>query len=236
MIWLGIDTANTPLSVAIVKDGLILAEVNSSMSVNHSLRAMPVIEELFATVQMQPKNIDAIAVSEGPGSYTGVRIGVTIAKTLAWTLKKPLVGVSSLKALAANALYFDGIICPIVDARRNNVYAGLYENVNGLLTSVQEDGHFAIEDLLDSLAQSGRSVLFVGKDVVMYEDMIKEKLLESAVIAPFPLQLPRASSLIMIAEQTEQEENTHAFTPEYRRIAEAEANWLMQQRKDKASD
>lgn len=236
MIWLGIDTANTPLSVAIVKDGLILAEVNSSMSVNHSLRAMPVIEELFATVQMQPKNIDAIAVSEGPGSYTGVRIGVTIAKTLAWTLKKPLVGVSSLRALAANALYFDGIICPIVDARRNNVYAGLYENVNGLLTSVQEDGHFAIEDLLDSLAQSGRSVLFVGKDVVMYEDMIIEKLQESAVIAPFPLQLPRASSLIMIAEQTEQEENTHAFTPEYRRIAEAEANWLMQQRKDKASD
>src|SRR5690606_17037777 len=131
MIWLGIDTANTPLSVAIVKDGTILAEVNSSMAVNHSLRAMPVIEELFETVKLQPKDIDAIAVSEGPGSYTGVRIGVTIAKTLAWTLKKPLFGVSSLKVLAANALYCDGVICPIVDARRNNVYAGVYEFAGG---------------------------------------------------------------------------------------------------------
>lgn len=236
MIWLGIDTANTPLSVAIVKNGTVLAEVNSSMAVNHSLRAMPVIEELFATVQLQPKDIDAIAVSEGPGSYTGVRIGVTIAKTLAWTLKKPLYGVSSLKVLATNAPYFDGLICPIVDARRSNVYAGVYEFVDGRLTAIAEDGHFAIENLLDVLAGKERPVLFVGKDVVMHEELIMERLKENAVIAPFPLQLPRASSLIFIAQQNGLEENTHAFTPEYRRIAEAEANWLLQQRKEKDSE
>lgn len=236
MIWLGIDTANTPLSVAIVKDGTVLAEVNSSMAVNHSLRAMSTIEELFATVQLQPNEIDAIAVSEGPGSYTGVRIGVTIAKTLAWTLKKPLVGVSSLKTLAANAFYFDGAICPIVDARRNNVYAGLYEYEDGHLNAIKEDGHFAIEDLLDSLKEYERPVLFIGKDVAMHEVAIREKMGENAIVAPFPLQLPRASSLIFMAQQSEQQENIHAFTPEYRRIAEAEANWLMQQRKDKASE
>lgn len=236
MIWLGIDTANTPLSVAIVKDGAILAEMNTSMAVNHSLRAMPVIEELFETVNLQPKDVDAIAVSEGPGSYTGVRIGVTIAKTLAWTLKKPLFGVSSLKVLAANALYFDGLICPIVDARRNNVYAGVYEFVDGGLTAIAEDGHFAIENLLDVLAGKERRVLFVGKDVAMHEELINKMLGENAVIAPFPLQLPRASSLVFIAQENEEQENTHAFTPEYRRIAEAEANWLMQQRKDKASE
>ena len=232
MIWLGIDTANTPLSVAIVKDGTILAEVNSSMAVNHSLRAMSTIEELFATVQLQPKDIDAITVSEGPGSYTGVRIGVTIAKTLAWTLKKPLTGISSLKALAANANFFDGFICPLVDARRNNVYAGLYEYVGGQLNAIKEDGHFAIEDLLDSLTEADRRVLFIGKDVSMHEAVIREKMGGNAVFAPFPLQLPRASSLIFMAQQAEQQENIHAFTPEYRRIAEAEANWLMQQRKD----
>ncbi|MCG7346116.1 tRNA (adenosine(37)-N6)-threonylcarbamoyltransferase complex dimerization subunit type 1 TsaB [Sporosarcina sp. ACRSL] len=236
MIWLGIDTANMPLSVAIVKDGAILAEVNSSMAVNHSLRAMPAIEELFATVKLQPKEIDAIAVSEGPGSYTGVRIGVTIAKTLAWTLKKPLYGVSSLKVLAVNAPYFNGLICPIVDARRNNVYAGVYEFVNGGVTAIAEDGHFAIDDLLNTLSEKKRPVLFVGKDVAMYEEVIKERLQDDAHFAPFPLQLPRASSLIFIAQQSGQEENTHAFTPEYRRIAEAEANWLMQQRKEKASE
>ena len=140
MIWLGIDTANTPLSIAIVKDGEILAEENTSMAINHSLRAMPAIEEVFEKVDMVPSEIDAIAVSEGPGSYTGVRIGVTIAKTLAWTLEKPLVGVSSLKAIAANGFFFNGLICPIVDARRNNVYSGAYRYENGKLVSVIEDG------------------------------------------------------------------------------------------------
>ena len=97
------------------------------MAINHSLRAMPAIEELFAKVGIAPTDIDAIAVSEGPGSYTGVRIGVTIAKTLAWTLGKPLIGVSSLKVLAANGLcILNGLICPLVDARRGNVYAGAY--------------------------------------------------------------------------------------------------------------
>ncbi|WHT49126.1 tRNA (adenosine(37)-N6)-threonylcarbamoyltransferase complex dimerization subunit type 1 TsaB [Sporosarcina thermotolerans] len=236
MIWLGIDTANTPLSVAIVKDGAILAEVNSSMAVNHSLRAMPVIEELFETVQLKPKDIDAIAVSEGPGSYTGVRIGVTIAKTLAWTLKKPLVGVSSLKTLAANAIYFNGLICPVVDARRNNVYAGVYENIDGALVAIHEDRHLGIEALLDSLGELDCPVLFIGKDVGMYEELITNRLKENSVIAPFPMNLPRASSLIYIAQQSGHEENTHAFTPEYRRIAEAEANWLMQQTKEKGSE
>ena len=103
MIWLGIDTANTPISVALVKDGELLIEGTSAMAINHSLRAMPAIEELLEQAGLVPADIDAIAVSEGPGSYTGARIGVTIAKTLAWTLGKPLVGVSTLKALAANA-------------------------------------------------------------------------------------------------------------------------------------
>ena len=172
MIWLGIDTANTPLSVAIVKDGTILAEVNSSMAVNHSLRAMPAIEELFATVQMQPKDIDAIAVSEGPGSYTGVRIGVTIAKTLAWTLKKPLYGVSSLKVLAANAPYFNGLICPIVDARRNNVYAGVYEFVNGGVNCRSWRMGILRLKIAGGFSKR-RPVFFVGKDVAMHEELIR---------------------------------------------------------------
>ena len=88
MIWLGIDTANAPLSVAIVKDGKVVAEVIQNIKVTHSVGAMSAVEELFAKANMKPAQVDAIAISEGPGSYTGVRIGVTIAKTLAWTLKK----------------------------------------------------------------------------------------------------------------------------------------------------
>lgn len=233
MIWLGIDTANTPLSVAIVKDGQLLIEENASVAINHSLRAMPAIEEVFSKVNITPTDIDAIAVSEGPGSYTGVRIGVTIAKTLAWTLEKPLVGISSLKAIAMNGLFFDGLICPLVDARRENVYAGVYESDNEKLDSVIEDGHYSIDELLTLLHEYEGPILFIGKDVSLHKDTLVEKLGQRAVIAPLHFNLPRASSLIYAAQQVETGEDIHDFVPEYRRIAEAEANWLKAQGKDK---
>jgi tRNA threonylcarbamoyladenosine biosynthesis protein TsaB len=236
MIWLGIDTANTPLSVAIVKDGELLVEENSAMAINHSLRAMPAIEELLVKAGIAPSEIDAIAVSEGPGSYTGVRIGVTIAKTLAWTLGKPLVGVSSLKVLAANALFFNGLICPIVDARRNNVYAGVYQSDAGKLTTVIEDGHYSLEEVIHKLEQRDGPVLFIGKDTAMHEQQIIEKLGQRAMVAPLHFKLPRASSLVYIAAQSERDSDVHAFVPEYRRIAEAEANWLKEQGKDKTRE
>lgn len=236
MIWLGIDTANTPLSIAIVKDGELLAEETSAMAVNHSLRAMPAIEELLTKAGLIPADIDAIAVSEGPGSYTGVRIGVTIAKTLAWTLGKPLIGVSSLKVLAANAVFFNGLICPIVDARRNNIYSGAYRWNAGQLTEVIEDGHYSLEEFIRKLEQQEDPILFIGKDTKMHEQQIVERLGQGAIIAPFHVDMPRASSLLYIAAQSKKESDVHAFVPEYRRIAEAEANWLKEQGKDKISE
>jgi len=236
MIWLGIDTANTPLSVAIVRDGEVLVEENTSLAINHSLRAMPAIEEIFKKVGITPSEIDAIAVSEGPGSYTGIRIGVTIAKTLAWTLKKPLVGISSLKAIAANGIFFDGLICPIVDARRENVYAGVYRSLNGKLTTVIEDGHYAIDELVELLKQHDSQVLFIGKDTSIYGQVLLDKFGDNGIIAPLHFNLPRASSLIYVAMQSEEQVDIHNFVPEYRRIAEAEANWLKAQRKDKDRD
>lgn len=232
MIWLGIDTSNIPLSVAIIKDGQVLTEENTSTPINHSLRAMPAIEEVFKKAELSPSDIDAIAVSEGPGSYTGVRIGVTIAKTLAWTLSKPLVGVSSLKVIAMNGLFFKGLICPIVDARRKNVYAGVYQSENGELVNVIEDGHFSLAELVERLQNFELPILFIGKDVQLHEEALMEQLQNQAVIAPFQYNLPRASSLIYAAQQVSEKEDVHHFVPEYRRIAEAEANWLKAQGKD----
>lgn len=236
MIWLGIDTANTPLSIAIVKDGQLLVEENASVAINHSLRAMPAMEEVFSKANLTPTDIDAIAVSEGPGSYTGVRIGVTIAKTLAWTLEKPLVGISSLKAIAMNGLFFDGLICPLVDARRENVYAGVYESDNENLASVIEDGHYSMDELLALLHEYEGPILFIGKDVSLHKNKLIDQLGKRAVIAPLHFNLPRASSLIYAAQQSETGEDIHNFVPEYRRIAEAEANWLKAQRKDNPSE
>ena len=235
MIWLGIETANAPLSVAIVKDGKVVAEVVQNIKLTHSAGAMPAVEKILEKAGLKAADLDAIAVSEGPGSYTGVRMGATLAKTLAWTLKKPLVGVSSLKALAANVSLFNGLICPIFDARRSNLYTAVYKGTN--LETVMEDYHDHIDGLLLHLKELGEPVLFVGVDVDVFWDKIVAVLGSNAYRAPYSNDLPRASEVIRLASEGELPsiEATHHFVPQYKRIAEAEANWLKEQ-KEKAHE
>ncbi|MED4889124.1 tRNA (adenosine(37)-N6)-threonylcarbamoyltransferase complex dimerization subunit type 1 TsaB [Lysinibacillus fusiformis] len=230
MIWLGIETANTPLSIAVVKDGKVVAEMVQNIKLTHSAGAMPAIEEILARIDVKPNDLDAIAVSEGPGSYTGVRIGVTLAKTLAWTLQKPLVGVSSLKTLAANAALYNGLICPIFDARRGNVYTAVYQGVT--FEALMEDHHAHIDDLLVRLKALEQPILFVGTDVDIFWETIVQMLGDHAVRTPFSIDLPRATEVIHIATKMElpSVEATHHFVPQYKRIAEAEANWLKEQK------
>ena len=232
MIWLGIETANAPLSVAVVNDGKVVAEVVQNIKLTHSVGAMPAIEEVMKKAGIEASQIDAVAVSKGPGSYTGVRIGVTLAKTLAWSLQKPLVGISSLKVLAANARLTNELICTLFDARRQNVYAGIYEGNS--LNIVMEDHHEHIDGLLEKLKVYNRPVLFIGTDVSMYFEKIQEVLGDNALRAPFTMDLPRASELVALAELEELPEldAVHNFVPEYRRIAEAEANWLKEQKRE----
>lgn len=236
MIWLGIETSNAPLSVAIVKDGQVLTEVVQNIKKTHSQTAMPTIEQLMESINIEPKDIDAIAVSEGPGSYTGVRIGVTIAKTLAWTLKKPLVGVSSLKILASNAQFWNGIICPLIDARRQSVFAAAFHGKN--LKPIISEQHIEIEQLLNELVQLNEPVIFIGNDVKIYKNTIEEKLGNNATFAPSSMNLPRASKLIELAmeEQPIEGEQIHSFVPKYYRLAEAEANWVRSQQNDSISE
>lgn len=233
MIWLGIETANAPLSIALMKDGKVIAEIVQHIKLTHSAGAMPAIAQLCQSVSISPQEIDAIAVSEGPGAYTGVRIGVTIAKTLAWTLQKPLVGVSSLEVLAANGQFFNGIICPLVDARRQHVYTALYDGQT--LQCMMKDGHYFIEEVLQTIVQRDENILFIGEDVALYKERIQQVLGERAIFAPSSFHLPRASKLIerALVKELPEIEDTHSFVPQYRRIAEAEANWLEEQKEKK---
>ncbi|AVK86371.1 tRNA (adenosine(37)-N6)-threonylcarbamoyltransferase complex dimerization subunit type 1 TsaB [Lysinibacillus sp. B2A1] len=230
MIWLGIETANAPLSIAVVRDGQVIAEIVQNIKLTHSAGAMPAIEDVLARVNIKPSELDAIAVSEGPGSYTGVRIGVTLAKTLAWTLQKPLIGISSLKILAANAALYEGFICPIFDARRNNVYTAVYKGSK--LEIIVDDYHDHIDGLLARLKTLGAPVLFVGADVAVFWSKIVEVLGADAHRAPFSYDLPRASETIRLASTKElpSVDAVHHFIPQYKRIAEAEANWLKEQK------
>ncbi|MFD1030072.1 tRNA (adenosine(37)-N6)-threonylcarbamoyltransferase complex dimerization subunit type 1 TsaB [Metaplanococcus flavidus] len=226
MIYLGIDTSNSPLAIALAKDNSILIEESSNLKINHSLTVMPAIEEMMATAKITPADLTHIAVAEGPGSYTGVRIGLTIAKTLAWSLKIPLHMVSSLKVLAANGQFFDGIVCPLMDARRGTAFIGAYDGER--LESVIPDQHSEVSEFLLKLKELGRPVLFVGNDIEIHEETIRKNLGDQAIFAAPSNRLPRASNLIMLAKTSAEQEIHHAV-PEYRRITEAEANYIKAQ-------
>ena len=146
-------------------DGQEILGQSQTMAIkNHSSALMPAIDLLMQSVGVLPQQLERIAVAQGPGSYTGLRIGVTTAKTLADTLHIPLVGVSSLKNIAANCVGVLKVIVPLFDARRNNVYAGGYRWQEGELQSVIPDQHVALPTLLHALAELHTEVLFVGAD------------------------------------------------------------------------
>jgi tRNA threonylcarbamoyladenosine biosynthesis protein TsaB len=165
-------------------------------------------------------------VAKGPGSYTGVRIGVTIAKTLAWSLKIPLVGVSSIEIIAAGAgRYFDGYISPLIDARRGQVYTGLYEYQSGNLVTVKEDRLVLSADWAVALKEEMKPILFVGNDLLLHQAVIEDTLRTQAVFAAITEHNPRPSELALLGKD-KQGEDIHSFVPNYIRLAEAEAKWL----------
>ncbi len=229
MTILAIDTSNLTLGVALIKDGKMIAEHISHLKKNHSIRAMPAIDELLKECGLEPNDLTQIAVAKGPGSYTGVRIGVTIAKTLAWSLNIPIKTVSSLEVLAANGRFFQGLICPLFDARRGQVYTGLYQYRDGKLHELEEDQNILLEDWLKKLKAMDQQVLFIGSDTEIHQEMIEQILGEQAVIAGPALQLPRPSELALIGELKE-DEPVHSIVPNYIRLAEAEAVWLEKQK------
>ncbi|WP_027410628.1 tRNA (adenosine(37)-N6)-threonylcarbamoyltransferase complex dimerization subunit type 1 TsaB [Anoxybacteroides tepidamans] len=226
---LAIDTSNVVMGVALVEDHIIKGEIVTNIKKDHSTRLMPAIELLLANCHVAPKELDLIVVAKGPGSYTGVRIGVTVAKTLAWTLNIPIVGVSSLEALAANGRYFNGFICPLFDARRGQIYTGLYRYYEEQLKCVEDDRIVLSNEWARSLKEKNEPVLFLGSDAGLHKDILIEALGPLAMFAPPSMQLPRPSELAFLGMNKEREE-VHSFVPNYVRLAEAELNWLAKQK------
>ncbi|WP_407406782.1 tRNA (adenosine(37)-N6)-threonylcarbamoyltransferase complex dimerization subunit type 1 TsaB [Peribacillus sp.] len=227
---LAIDTSNFTLGVALINGTQVIGEYTTNLKKNHSVRVMPAIESLLKDCDTSPKELTKIVVAQGPGSYTGVRIGVTIAKTLAWTLNVPLSAVSSLEVLAANGRYFDGLVSPLFDARRGQVYTGLYEFDHGTLKTVTEDCNILSSEWAMKVKEYNRPVLFVGQDVEIHREAITEVLGDLAVFAPVQLYNARPSELAFIGLNKD-EVDIHDFVPNYIRMAEAEAKWLEQQGK-----
>ena len=210
---LAFDTSSKALSLAILEDKQVLAETTINIKKNHSITLMPVIDFLMASLDWTPKDLDRIVVAEGPGSYTGLRIAVATAKTLAHTLNIELVGMSSLLALVPRQQ--EGLIVPLMDARRNNVYAGFYENAK----SVFPEAHLSFAEVLEKVTDA-EQVTFVG-EVGTFVEQIQEQLPQ----ASYQETLPNAANLALWAWD-KKADSLHDFVPNYLKRVEAEENWL----------
>ncbi|MEN1969467.1 tRNA (adenosine(37)-N6)-threonylcarbamoyltransferase complex dimerization subunit type 1 TsaB [Lentibacillus sp. N15] len=234
MNLLAIDTSNQVLGVALMKDDILVGEFVTNIKKNHSVRLMPAIDQLMRETDMTPDMLDKIAVAKGPGSFTGVRIGLATAKAMAWALDIPVTGVSSLEVLAYQGRFSNRLICPFFDARRANVYAGLFQWQGNQLQTVKQEQNVAMTDWLKPLAAAQQTVLFLSPDMALYREKVVEEMGELAVIPDGPYMIANPSHLALAGLQ-KGADNTHALTPNYLRLAEAEAKWLDAQKDQKTN-
>ncbi|MDT2612421.1 tRNA (adenosine(37)-N6)-threonylcarbamoyltransferase complex dimerization subunit type 1 TsaB [Enterococcus dongliensis] len=221
MKLLAMDTSNQTLAVAVLEDEHVLAHFQLNRKLNHSLTLMPTIEAVMQASGLKPTDLDRIVVAKGPGSYTGIRIAVTTAKTLAHTLGIELTMVSSLAVIAGN-VQTDKLIVSVMDARRNNVYAGAYRWKEQQLVNVLADQHVALSELLDQIEQPA---IFVG-EINKFKEQIQSALPEAEVSELDEINLPSGVILGKFGRQAKPIENIHGVVPEYLKRVEAEEKWL----------
>ncbi|MCI5529640.1 MAG: tRNA (adenosine(37)-N6)-threonylcarbamoyltransferase complex dimerization subunit type 1 TsaB [Blautia sp.] len=222
---LALDSSGIVASVAIVEDNTLLAEYTVNYKKTHSQTLLPMLDEVAKMTELDLSTIDAIAVAAGPGSFTGLRIGSATAKGLALALKKPLVAVPTVEALAYNLYDTNGLICPIMDARRNQVYTGIYRFENHKLVTLEDQMAVSITDLLDKLNERGEPVTFLGDGVPVFEKTIGENLKVPHTFAPAHVNKQRAAAVAALGEIYYREgklQSAAEHTPEYLRVSQAE--------------
>ena len=227
---LALDSSGIVASVAVVEDDTLLAEYTVNYKKTHSQTLLPMLDEIVKMTELELESIDAIAVAAGPGSFTGLRIGSATAKGLGLALKKPLVAVPTVDALAYNLYDAQGLICPIMDARRGQVYAGIYEFDGQKLHILEDQMAVPIEELGEKLKKylkEGRRVTFLGDGVPVHKTKIKEEILpgEAVTFAPANMNRQRAASVGTLGMQYYKEgkiETAMEHEPEYLRVSQAE--------------
>ena len=194
MIVLSIDSSSKVATCALLNNDEVLGEYVLNNKREHSVLLVPMIENLLKECNLTIDDIDGYVVSKGPGSFTGLRIGMATIKGLSFGSSKPYISISTLDALAYSLIDFDGIICPIMDALRENVYTGLYKNENGTLKNILEPTPMDIDKLLALLKGKNEKVIFTGDGLLKHKKYIKEHF-ENAQFAPNHLNIVRASSI-----------------------------------------
>lgn len=185
------DTSAKTATVALFENGSLIAEYTQNIGLTHSEGFLPLLDTMLQRTGRDITQVDYFAVTNGPGSFTGLRIGVSTIKALAHAQNKALVEISTLDALAENIPSFSGYVCPMIDARRQEVYTAVYKDGIKIL----EDTPITLTDLFAFLKSHRGKVMFLGDGVIAYRDIIQKTLKEKAVFAPEHLLLQKASSV-----------------------------------------
>lgn len=222
---LGIDSSGLVASVALVTDDNLTAEYTINFKKTHSQTLLPMLDEIVTMTGISLSDIDAIAVAAGPGSFTGLRIGSATAKGLGLALKKPLIGVPTVDGLAYNLFGTDKVICPLMDAKRDQVYTGLYDYVDDKLHIISPQQAVSIDDIIDQTNQLGRAVVFLGDGVPVYQARIAERIQVPYCFAPAHLSKQRAGAVAALGAIYFKEgriESAMEHEPVYLRLSQAE--------------
>lgn len=220
MLILAIDTATKIGSVALYEDKTgIIGEINLYVKVNHSNVIMKAVDSLFDLSGYTIKDVEKIAVTTGPGSFTGIRIGVAIAKGLAYSLKKPIIGINELDVLAETGEEREGLIVPLIDARKERVYYSQYKYENRKLVRKEEYKDGELRDILEKL--KGEKVVFIGDGAIVNQELIKEIMGEDNIVFSKVNSIPRAAMATQMALHHE-DDNIYTLEPFYLNKSQAE--------------
>ena len=221
---LALDSSGLVATVAIVEDDQTIAEYTVNYKKTHSQTLLPMLDEIVKMTEFDLETIDAIAVAGGPGSFTGLRIGSATAKGLGLALDKPLVHVPTVDGMAYNLFGCAGLICPMMDARRNQVYTGIYRFEQGF-EIVEEQMAISVQELIEKLNAHGEKVTFLGDGVPVYEGQLKEGLTVPYDFAPAHVNRQSAAAVGALGMKYIAEgktETAREHQPDYLRVSQAE--------------
>ncbi|MDP4146134.1 MAG: tRNA (adenosine(37)-N6)-threonylcarbamoyltransferase complex dimerization subunit type 1 TsaB [Bacillota bacterium] len=231
---LSLDTATEAATCAVIEDDKLLGEIIFNYKKQHSVIIMPMIDIMLKNLQLDINSLDGFVVSKGPGSFTGLRIGMSTIKGLSQGTGKPFISVSTLDALAYNMAYTDAIICPILDALRNNVYTSLYVFDKNRLKKISDHTIISIDELITLVKSYNKTICFIGDAVPKFRETLKNSL-DSLYFAPTHLNVVKASALGELgAILLENGESDNVFTsaPIYIRKSQAEREYELRTGKD----
>lgn len=223
MLILAIETSTKTASIALLDGTEIIAEIFLNAGIHHSVVLLPAIENIFKVTQIRAGDIDLYTCASGPGSFTGIRIGISTVKGLALATGKPVVGVSTLDALAFNVVGSSSVVCPMLDAKKKQIYTALYRTGRGdTFEKIMGERVADVEDFLKCIE---KETIFLGEGALKYSKMIKDMLPGKAYIASGLHNLLRASAVALLGKRKYHEGDyvdPFTLTPTYLRASEAE--------------